>query len=309
MIVLRGDHRTWTATSSTAITVGVYDGVHRGHQHVLHTLKTTREMPLAVVTFAAHPAAVVNPARAPRLLTSLPHRLELLEEHGVDICAVLDFDDRMRRMSAAEFVGQVLVGALDVSVVSVGEDFRFGFELQGDVDLLRGLGESHGFEVTGLPLLADEEPIRSTTIRAALGAGDVERAAHFLGRPFQLRGEVLRGDQRGRAIGFPTANLEPPHALARPRWGVYTAWAGVDVPERPAVVNVGVRPTIGGERELVEVHLLDGEADLYGAELRVDFVSRLRDELQFPTLDALVAQIGRDAAAARQQLVDAGRPS
>jgi riboflavin kinase/FMN adenylyltransferase len=309
VIVVRGDHAEWNvAVPATAVTVGVYDGVHRGHQHVLAALAVAAQgAAVTVVTFANHPASVVAPTRAPRLLTSLDHRLELLEAHGADIVGVLDFDDRLRRLAPADFVEQVLVTALHARLVAVGEGFRFGHELTGDVELLEELGRVHGFSVTGLPILGGAEPVRSTVIRAALGAGDVVKAAELLGRPFQLRAVVQEGDRRGRGIGFPTANLEIPHHLARPRWGVYAARAGVGATNRPAVVNVGVRPTIGGERELVEVHLLDGDADLYGRELWVDFVARLREERRFPDLEALVAQIGADADEARAVLASRRR--
>ena len=304
MKVLRAPYEEWRLDAAgSAVSIGVYDGVHRGHQHVLRAIAAAVELPLTVVTFANHPASVVNPSRAPRMLTSLEHRLELLAAQGVATTAVLEFDDRMRRMTASEWVDEVLVERIRARIVAVGEDFRFGYELRGDVETLRQIGVERGFDVMGLPILGDGEPIRSTAIRAALGAGDVARAAVLLGRHFQIRARVLRGDQRGRAIGFPTANLDVPHVLARPRWGVYSAWAGVGAADRPAVVNVGVRPTIGGERELVEVHLLDGDADLYGKELRVDFVSRLRDELRFATLEALVEQIARDADRARIELL------
>ena len=304
MIELCGDFHGWVLDQpGTSVSIGVYDGVHRGHQAILRSMKERSDFPLAVVTFSAHPAAVVTPTRAPRLLMTVSHRLELLESYGVDVLALLDFDERLRYLPAVEFVEKVLLEALRMKTITVGEGFRFGYELLGDVSLLRQLGSLHGFDVCVLPILEDEEPIRSTTIRAALAAGDVERAADLLGRPFQMRSEVMVGDKRGGPIGFPTANLEPPQTLVRPRWGVYAAWAGLGVADHPAVVNVGVRPTIDGKREVVEVHLLEVDMELYGKELHVDFIARLREEERFPSIDALVTQISSDAVQAKKVLL------
>ncbi len=303
MILLEGVPRSWALDAApTAVTVGVYDGVHRGHQAVLAALREGGEARVAVVTFRQHPATIVAPGRAPRLITSLEQRIELLAHYGADIVALLDFDDGFRRLAAATFVEQVLVGALHATSVAVGDGFRFGYGLEGDVALLRELGGQHGFTVADVPIFGGDDPVRSTAIRDALEEGDVARAASMLGRPFQVRGVVLRGDGRGRDLGFPTANIEVPAGLARPRRGVYAAWAGRRSVDRPAVVNVGVRPTVDGSRELVEVHLLDGPAELYGEEVWVDFVARLRDEVRFANLDALVSQITADADRARALL-------
>ncbi len=303
MILLEGDPRDWALdVAPTAVTVGVYDGVHRGHQAVLAALRAGGGTRVAVVTFRQHPATIVAPTAAPRLITSLEHRIELLAAYGADIVALLDFDENLRRLPATTFVEEILVGTLHATSVTVGDGFRFGFGLEGDVALLRDLGERHGFTVADVPIFGGDEPVRSTAIRDALEAGDVARAASMLGRPFQVRGEVQRGDGRGRDLGFPTANIEVAASLARPRRGVYAAWAGRRSVDRPAVVNVGVRPTVDGSRELVEVHLLDGSADLYGEEVWVDFVARLRDEVRFASLDALVSQITADADRARELL-------
>ena len=302
MIVLEGDYRGWAFDPRrSAVSIGVYDGVHRGHQAVVSALRDAGD-PVVVVTFARHPATIVAPTAAPLLLTSLEHRIELLAAHGADYVALLDFDDRMRRLEPEVFVSDVLVDVLRAHRVVVGSGFRFGFGSRGDVALLRAEGERHGFDVSDVPILVDGEPVRSTAIRQALATGDVGRAATLLGRPFQLRAAVVEGDHRGREIGFPTANLEIPAALARPRWGVYAARAGVGAADRPAVVNVGVRPTVDGSHELVEVHLLDCDADLYGSEMWVDFVARIRDEQRFPSLEALTAQIAEDVQTASSLL-------
>ncbi|MFQ5555867.1 MAG: bifunctional riboflavin kinase/FAD synthetase [Acidimicrobiia bacterium] len=306
MIVHEGDYRSWVFDEPrSAVSVGVYDGVHRGHQAVIEALGDGGD-PVVVVTFARHPATIVAPSAAPLLLTSVEHRIELLAGYGADHVALLDFDDRMRRLAPEVFVEDVLVDVFRARRVAVGSGFRFGFGLRGDVPLLKSEGERHDFVVSDVPILVDGEPVRSTAIRQALGSGNVERAATLLGRPFQLRAFVVEGDHRGRELGFPTANLEIAAMLARPKRGVYAAMAGEQAVNRPAVVNVGVRPTVDGSRELVEVHLLDGDADLCGSELWVDFVARIRDERRFPSLAALTAQITDDAEQARSLLVGTG---
>lgn len=300
MIVLDAGHSRWQLeATATAVTIGVYDGVHRGHVHVLERLRAAApELPIVVLTFATHPAAIVAPEHAPQLLTTLEHRIELLDGLGVDVVALWDFDERTRLLVPHQFIDEVLVAALHATHVAVGEGFRFGYKAAGSVETLRSVGARRGFEVLEVPVFSDPEPVRSTAIRTALVTGDVETAADLLGRPFQVRGEVLRGDRRGSQIGFPTANLVVPPELARPRRGVYAARAGVGNTESAAVVNVGVRPTFEGDQEFVEVHLLGIEKDLYGAELWVDFITRLRDERKFPSIEELVEQISEDASRA-----------
>lgn len=299
MKILDGDFRDWSVdTEPTAVTVGVYDGIHRGHQEVLRRLAThAPEAPLVVVTFRQHPNTIVAPDRVPPMLMSLEQRLEVLERTGVDIVALLDFDDVLRHLPAREFVTEALLGRLGMRWMAVGEEFRFGYRLEGDVPLLEEMAAEHGFVIEGVPVVRNEISVRSTNIRGLVIAGDVRKAAELIGRPFQLRSVVRRGDRRGHELGFPTANLVIPHGLATPRRGVYAARAGVGAPEHPAVVNIGVRPTFDeGDLELVEVHLLEGGRDVYGEELQVDFIARLRDEQRFPGIEALVAQISQDVA-------------
>ncbi len=307
MKVLRGSHESWVPPEGgAAVAVGVYDGVHRGHQAVLAALRTRAEelggLPVTVLTFDRHPLEIVDPERAPRLLSTEEQKLELLAAHGVDVAAVLAFDEETRALTPDDFAADVLAGALGASVVAVGSDFRFGKGRSGDVEELRTLGLGLGFYVEELDLVGDGAPVSSTAIRAAVQAGDVAAAAAGLGRPFSLTGAVVRGEGRGRQIGFPTANLEIDPRLLVPGRGVYAVWATVGGERLPGVVNLGVRPTFGGEVETVEVHVLDFDRDLYGEPVRLDFVDRLRAERKFGGIEELVAQIGRDVAAGRELL-------
>lgn len=309
MIVLRGPHRDWSVgTPGSAVTIGVYDGIHRGHQAVLADLRArSADLPLAVITFDPHPMTVLAPERAPLLLTTQEHKLELLERVGVDIVAVLEFDLETAAMSPEAFVEEVLVKRLRARLVAVGVDFRFGRHRAGDLELLQRLGAVHGFEVDGIELIGHEMPYSSTGIRRLIAAGDVVSAAECLGRPYELRGAVVAGDGRGRQIGFPTANLDIPKGIAIPRRGVYAVTAVIDGGAHRGVVNVGVRPTFGGDREVVEVHLIDHDRDLYGMDVGIEFVARLRDERRFDGVDSLVAQIRADVAEANARLAAAGR--
>lgn len=308
MKVVTGAPREWGLSEhGRAVTVGVYDGLHAGHRAVLALLRRRAAelggLETAVVTFDPHPLQVVAPEHAPRLLTGIAHRLELLDAAGVDLTAVVPFGEEMRLLTPAAFAGTVLAGALHARLVVVGEDFRFGHHRLGNVASLAELGDAHGFIAEILPLVGGEAPISSTRVRAMVAAGDVEAAAAALGRPHEVRGTVVRGDGRGRVLGFPTANVVPAPDLAVPRGGVYAVRAGTPgAPLRPGVANVGTRPTFGGEGEVLEVHLLDGADALYGATLRVTFVSRLRDERRFGSPGDLRVQIAADVAAARERL-------
>jgi riboflavin kinase / FMN adenylyltransferase len=268
------------------VAVGEFDGVHLGHREVIRGSD-------AVLTFEPHPLQVIRPEAAPKLLTSLDRKVELLEGLGVEELVLIEFDRAFAQRSAQEFVDGVLRGTLQATRVSVGENFRFGHKAAGDPALL---AEQNGFETRVTPLVEiDQEIVSSTLIRHLIQLGDVERANGLLGDPFQLRGTVVEGDRRGRTLGYPTANLVPDEALVYPGHGVYAAYAN----DKPAAVSVGVRPTFGtGRGVLVEAFLIDFEGDLYGTELRLDFVRRLRGERAFPTVDALVEQMGKDVAEA-----------
>lgn len=298
--------------SGSAVTIGAYDGVHVGHRAVIEEVRaraSTLGVPTAVVTFDRHPAAVVRPVSAPKLLTDTDQKLELLAAVGVDYTLVLHFDEDRSHESAEDFVNEVLVGCLRARLVVVGEDFHFGRKRGGNVELLRRMGPNLGFEVEGLGLVhvpGLEGPVSSTVIRAELLQGDVVAAARLLGRPHEVRGVVEKGDGRGgEVLGFPTANVAVPAEILLPSDGIYAGWY-----ERPdgsthaAAISIGRRPTFypEGGPLMVEAYLLDFEGDLYGERARVRFVSRLRGEERFESTDALVAQMNHDVEAARAAL-------
>ena len=264
------------------VAVGEFDGVHLGHREVIRGSDT-------VLTFEPHPLQVVRPEAAPSLLTSLDRKIELLDGLGVEELVLIEFDHAFAERSAQDFVDDVLVDRLRAQRVSVGENFRFGHHAQGDAAML---ASQDAFETRVTPLVeVDDEIVSSTLIRHLVQLGDVERAARLLGDPFQLRGIVVTGDKRGRTLGYPTANVIPDESLVYPGHGVYAALAN----GHPAAVSVGVRPTFGtGRAVLVEAFLIDFDGDLYGTELRLDFLRRLRGERAFASVDALVEQMGRD---------------
>ncbi|HEY7967305.1 MAG TPA: riboflavin biosynthesis protein RibF [Solirubrobacteraceae bacterium] len=276
-----------TPGGERAIAVGTFDGVHVGHRDVIAGSDT-------VVTFEPHPVAVIAPAHMPRLLTPLPVKADIIASLGVAELIVIRFDEAFAARSAEQFVDDVLVARLGAHAVSVGENFRFGAGARGDAPLLAA---DRRFTTRVVALRSiDGEIISSSQIRSLIAAGDVARAALLLGESFELRAEVVSGDRRGRALGFPTANLLPPEGVARPGHGVYACLAD----GRPAAVNVGVRPTFGtGRAELIEAHVLDFDGDLYGRELRLRFIERLRGEQRFETVDELIAEMHRDVERTR----------
>jgi riboflavin kinase/FMN adenylyltransferase len=277
------------------VAVGEFDGVHLGHREVIGGSDT-------VLTFEPHPLRVVRPEAAPRLLNDFQTKCELIEALGVDELVVIPFDQRFAAQTPQEFIDDVLVGRLQATRVSVGENFRFGHRAAGDPQTL---ADDRRFETRVVPLVEmDREIVSSSHIRALVNAGNVEAAARMLGRPFLVRGEVVQGDRRGRTLGFPTANLVPDESLVIPGHGVYVARAtnasgGTDA--ACAAVNVGVRPTFGtGRAVLIEAYLLDRDVDLYGQSLRVEFLKRLRGERRFDSIDGLVEQMHRDVEQVRQ---------
>ncbi|HEX2850781.1 MAG TPA: bifunctional riboflavin kinase/FAD synthetase [Acidimicrobiales bacterium] len=295
----------------SVITIGVYDGVHLGHRALIERVRhmaAELDAASAVVTFDRHPATVVRPDSAPKLLTGLDERLELLESTGVDYVVVVHFDDDRANESAEDFVHEVLVDCLRARAVVVGHDFHFGHGRRGNVPMLQAMGAEHGFDVLGINLVADaqgQETISSTRVRSLLAAGRVAEAAALLGRPHEVRGVVQHGDKRGRELGFPTANLEVSGDLLLPADGIYAGWyERPDGSVHPAAISLGRRPTFyaSAGSSLLEAYLLDFEGDLYGEEARVRFVARLRGEERFDSVEALVAQMERDVAAARTLL-------
>lgn len=276
------------------VAVGSFDGVHLGHREVIRGSDS-------VLTFDPHPSAIVAPQHTPKLLTALAVKAELVEALGVEELIVIPFDADFAKRSAREFIDDVLVDALAATYVSVGENFRFGNRAKGDPQML---AEDERFSTRVTPLLEVEgEIVSSSHIRGLVLAGEVEQAARFLGVPFQMLGEVVHGDERGRELGFPTANLVPDDALVCPGHGVYACLADTltGTGGLPAAVNIGVRPTFDtGRGELIEAYILDFDGDLYGKQLRLDFISRLRGERRFQSAEELIQQMRRDVEQARQ---------
>jgi riboflavin kinase / FMN adenylyltransferase len=293
----------------SVVSIGVFDGVHRGHQRVVTAAARQahdRGLRSVVITFDPHPDEVVRPGTHPPMLSSPKRRIELLAELGTDVVIVLPFTLEMSRMGPDEFVQQVLVDRLHAAHVIVGADFRFGHRAKGDVALLRELGEKYDFTAVGMPLVADGDTISSTLIRAELAAGDVESAARALGRPHRVEGVVVRGHQRGRALGFPTANLETLQHVAIPADGVYAGHLVCDSDRYPgfrwpAAISIGTNPTFEGEERTVEAYALDrDDLDLYGEHMAVDFAARIRDTVKFTSIEALIGEMHRDVATARE---------
>ena len=306
MELIRGIHNLRERHRGCVATIGNYDGVHRGHQHMIAALRakaTELGVPAVVVTFEPTPREFFEGPSAPSRLTRLREKLEALALYGVDRVVAARFDRRMQGMGAADFVERLLVRGLGVRHMVVGHDFHFARRREGTIDMLRAAGAAHGFTVEEVgQCLLDGERVSSSLVREALNRGDLERATRLLGRPYRMAGRVRLGRKLGRQLGFPTANL----ALQRkvvPLWGIFAVRAsGAGLVDHPAVASLGTRPTVNGTDPLLEVHLFDYDGSLYGQYLDVDFVARLRDEQKFESLDALVAQMHRDAAAARAAL-------
>ena len=303
----------------TVVTIGAFDGVHLGHQALLRLVReraAERGLPTALVTFDRHPAQVVRPESAPKLLTGLAQKLELLEATGlVDHAVVLTFDETRRRESAEDFVSEVLEGCLRARLVVVGADFHFGKNRRGNVALLERMGAELGFDVVGLELVRAGDDVlgaitySSTLVRQRLAAGDVRGAAEILGRVHEVRGTVVEGDRRGRELGFPTANVAVPEEICLPAAGIYAGtFRGTDGVERPAAISLGHRPTFYTDQAylLLEAYLLDFSGDLYGQAASVGFVERIRAEQRFDSVEALVAAMHRDVEAARRLLEPRG---
>lgn len=304
----------WPGKSSV-VTIGAFDGLHIGHRtvigQVVERARSAPERRSVLVTFDRHPASLVRPESAPKLLSTHEHKMELLAETGLDAAAVIAFDSEQAAESPENFVERVLVNCLRADMIVVGEDFHFGRNRSGNVELLRRLGEVHGFEVHPIALVDTAgSTASSTAIRAAVASGEIEVANAMLQRPFEVRGVVRRGDARGRTIGFPTANVEVSTAYAQPAEGVYAAWYVRTLPDGsdvslPAAVNIGRRPTFyeHAPLALVEAHVIDEhDLDLYDERARLQFVARLRAERKFDSLEDLKQQLRIDIDAARRIL-------
>ncbi|WP_193605511.1 bifunctional riboflavin kinase/FAD synthetase [Nocardioides dongkuii] len=294
----------------TAVVIGNFDGVHLGHRQVLsraRELADERGLTLVAVTFDPHPMAVLRPEHAPSTLTSIELRAELLAEAGADAVLAVPFDRDVAAWTPEEFVQRIVVDALGAAAVVVGANFRFGSRAAGDVALLRAEGERLGFTAEGIPLDGGPMVWSSTYVRTCLATGDVAGAAQALGRPYAVRGVVVRGDQRGRELGYPTANVPTDGLTAAPADGVYAGWlVRLDTGERfPAAISVGTNPTFDGVRaRRVESYVLDRtDLELYGVEVEVSFVDRLRGMVAFDSVEALVEQMDDDVRRAREMLV------
>ncbi|MDR5695212.1 MAG: bifunctional riboflavin kinase/FAD synthetase [Armatimonadota bacterium] len=290
------------------LALGMFDGVHRGHQHLVRSLleRSRRMGGFAVVsTFDPHPLKVLSSPSYPFLLTTLEERLSLLERLGIDAVLIFPFTQTFRQISPEAFIQEILVAKLGVREVFVGPHHTFGRDRRGNVDLLRRMGETLGFLVHVVePLSVEGTLVSSSFIRDLLRRGEVDVANKFLGRYYSLRGVVVAGERRGSELGYPTANLLPPEDKLIPGNGVYAGVASLSQERFPAVINVGVRPTFGGQRLVVEAHLLDFQGEIYGQHIDLAFVKRLRDEQKFVNPGALAAQIAQDISLARESLHD-----
>jgi riboflavin kinase / FMN adenylyltransferase len=304
----------------TVVTIGNFDGVHRGHQEVLaHARARAAELgdlPVVALTFDPHPMRVLRPDHAPLMLTEPEQRAELLVRYGADAVLILPFTKEVSGWSPEQFIDWVLVDKLHAKAVVVGENFRFGHRAAGHVDTLVEAGTRYGFQVEGLSLAGDQQPWSSTYVRQRLADGDVEGAAEALGRPLRVTGVVVEGDKRGRELGYPTANIPADPTAAVPQDGVYAGWLTVLTPAPgapayqdplPAAISVGSNPTFDGVDRRVESYVLDrDDLELYGARIAVDFVARLRGtQIRFETIDDLLVQMKADVDHARRILTGA----
>ena len=302
----------------SVVTIGVFDGVHQGHRQLIDRVRTLAAGTgriSAVITFDPHPATVIRPDAAPKQLTDLDQKIELLAATGVDRTVIIHFDEKRAHESAEDFVDEILLGCLDAKAVIVGKDFRFGHNRTGNVPLLTRMGAALGFDVDGVELFGvggdvnpedpDANPVSSTKVRKALTEGDVAAATRMLGRPYQVRGVVGHGDKRGRKLGFPTANVEVPDRILLPADGVYAGWyRRPDGRRQAASLSIGRRPTFyeNAKLSLLEAYVLDFEGDLYDERASVDLVARIRGQARFSGVEDLVAAMKSDVQETRRLL-------
>lgn len=306
MEFVRGLYNLRPRQRGCVLTIGAFDGVHRGHQEMLRVLReqaSRHRLPGVVLSFEPTPREFLARGAPPARLTRFRERFEAFQRYGTDRFVCLRFDDRIRQTEPDAFVTDILVRALDVRHVVVGHDFRFARNLAGNVETLRALGAQFGFGVSEVPPFeVDGERVSSSSIRKMLEAGDVTRAARFLGRPYGITGKVVHGSKLGRKLGFPTANLRL-HRRVTPLAGVFAVRvSGQGLHAAPGVASLGTRPVVNGKELLLEAHIFDFSGDLYGRYLTVEFIARLRAELWFPNMDDLVVQMHKDAAQAREIL-------
>jgi riboflavin kinase/FMN adenylyltransferase len=303
----RGVDNTPSGWGRCVVTIGVFDGVHRGHQELIQrALQRARDsgLPLVLVTFDPHPSEVVRPGSHPPVLTPVWRKADLVDWLGVDAFFVLPFTTELSRMAPDEFVHVVLVERLHAAAVVVGHNFRFGHKAAGDLDQLRTLGSRFGFSTEGVGMLRDDDvTLSSTFVRSSIDAGEVGQAAKALGRPHRIDGIVVRGEGRGKQLGYPTANVHTDKHIAIPADGVYAGWAVLHSKRLPAAISVGTNPTFEGRQRTVEAFILDFDEDIYGVELGVEFVERLRGMEKFDRIEDLVEQMGVDVERTREKLL------
>jgi riboflavin kinase/FMN adenylyltransferase len=292
----------------TAVTVGTFDGVHRGHQFLLNELTQAarkRELKSLLITFEPHPLEIVNPTAAPLLLTVGDEKLEVIAESGIDYFAILPFTRNLANLAAEDFVREVLCRRFRMQYLLMGHDHGFGRNRAGNAATMQALGGELGFEVDVRPPIGvgNGPPVSSTAIRRAIAGGDLDRARAALGRSYSVGGRVVAGDQRGAALGFRTINVPlPSHRKLLPPFGVYAVRVQTPLGSFGGMLNLGPRPTFGDDKPLLEAHLFDASVDLYGAPVRIDFIRRMRDTQRFPDPAALRAQLQIDSAMAREIL-------
>ncbi|HIC47863.1 MAG TPA: bifunctional riboflavin kinase/FAD synthetase [Methylophaga aminisulfidivorans] len=302
--IIRGFHNLPASPQGCVATIGNFDGVHLGHQAVLTQLAMkgdTLKLPAVVITFEPQPFEYFVPEKAPARLTRFREKVEALRCYSIQQLCVLRFNQQLAEMSAELFIQKLLVEGLNVKYLVVGDDFRFGCERKGDFALLQKAGRQYGFQVVNMHTFAiDQDRVSSTRIRNALSSGDLLLAEKLLGRPYRMSGRVAHGDKRGRKMGFPTANIHL-HRHKIPLIGVFAVQLfGIDEEPVNGVANIGIRPTIGGDKALLEVHLFDFKREIYGEHVQVFFLHKIRDEQRFDSLDHLITQIHQDAEQARQ---------
>lgn len=306
MELIRGLYNLPAQQRGCVLTIGAFDGIHLGHQEMIRVLRDCARqygLPAALLSFEPTPREFFAKGTPPARLTRFREKFEALQRYGVDRFVCLRFDERVSSLGRDEFVSEVLVKALGVRHIVVGHDFRFGRDNQGDIAHMRALAARGIFEVTEVPpFVVDGERVSSSSIREALGVGDMARAAKLLGRPYRMTGKVIHGEKLGRKLGFPTANLRL-HRRATPLAGVFAIRvSGGGLDNAPGVASLGTRPAVNGKELLLEAHVFDFEGDLYRKPLHVDFIAHLRAERWFADMDALIAQMNRDAAQAREIL-------
>lgn len=310
--IIRGFYNLPSSTAclpdGCVATIGNFDGIHLGHQAVLNQLAMKGDalgLPVVVITFEPQPNEFFSPTNAPARLSRFREKIEALRCYAIQQLCVLRFNQKLAQMSAQVFIDELLVRGLNVRYLVVGDDFKFGKDRQGDFELLKQVGKEHGFQVVNMHTFTiDNKRVSSTRVRQALKAGDLVQAEKLLGRPYRMSGRVAHGDKRGRTMGFPTANIHL-HRRKVPLSGVYAVQLfGIEDEPIQGVANVGLRPTVGAECALLEVHLFDFNRDIYGEHVQVHFLRKLRDEQKFESLDLLIAQIDLDCQQARHYFAD-----